>query len=451
MAEIFAGAFAGVAAQELWNVIQRVAGQHSEFKEHYKRLGRALKGLRPVLDKLSTNPELEALCSEMTRGGDLISECAQVSCWNVRKHVDYSRRLQELEEAIQESRRTATLMGVLALSSRMGEINSKLDKLLGGDEVTGIMSGGSVAALPPLPGKVFGIVTPLNELKEILKKHQVVGVCGMGGSGKTTLVNSLCRDPDITGSFGKNIFYFTVSRSPDTLDILKRIWSQLLGGEVPRFEDVKDAVRQIAHGLSEQQIKCSGNRLIVLDDVWSEKDLKNLLFRTERLKTIVISREKMKKNIVDEIYPLPKLEKEAAKQLFYHAAGKTSPVYTMAAEQIIKRCDGLPLALEHIGGRLNGEPIEKWDGIAEDLQNKGDIYKSEEDLFRVFSTTIDFLCQQLRDCFLDIGSFPEDKRLPAASIIDMWVELYHLTEKKAFLKLFELSEKHLLNLTWRTR
>ncbi|XP_031484267.1 probable disease resistance protein At5g66910 [Nymphaea colorata] len=179
MAEIFAGAIAGVAVQELWNIIQRVAGQRSMFEEQYKELQSALERLSPVLDQLSANREVEALRCEMTKGGEIISKCAHVSCWNVRKQFDYTRRLEELAKAIQESARTAT---VKTLSSRMGEINSKLDKLLGGDEVTGIRSGGSVAALPPLPGKVFGIENPLNELKEILKMHQVVGVCGMVGS-----------------------------------------------------------------------------------------------------------------------------------------------------------------------------------------------------------------------------------------------------------------------------
>ncbi|XP_049933554.1 putative disease resistance protein At5g47280 [Nymphaea colorata] len=478
MTEIAAGAAAGLCAQEWWNIIKRVFRQPSEFKKQYKDLERVLEELRPVLDKHSTNPELEALRCEMRNGRELISKCAKVGCWNILKQNDYSSRLQQQVKAIQNCRDTAILSGVL-------ELNSKLP---GGGEVAGLRS---VAALPPLLGKVFGIEKPLTELKGMLKRNQVVGVYGMVGCGKTTLVNVLCRDPDIEGAspfyysitfplfvcftalafrlsrtphflyvgfsavsglFRENIFYFKVSKSPDTLHILEGIWSQLLVEKVPRFKDVEDAVRQVAHGLSKQPIKYSGDGLIFLDDVWSEKDLKNLLFRTERLKTIFTSREIIKiKPHEGEIYSLPNLEEEAAKELFYHVAGNPSPIYTSAAEQIIKRCGGLPLALELIGGSLNDEPIERWQAIRKDLLNEGDIYKSEKDLLSYFSKTIDSLSPQLQECFLDLGSFPEDKRLTAPSIIDMWVELYGLTEENAFLELSELSKKHLLNLTWRTR
>ncbi|KAF3778776.1 putative acetyltransferase [Nymphaea thermarum] len=404
--------FAGLCAQECSNIIKRVFRQPSEFKKQYKELERVLEDLRPVLDKYSTNPELEALRCEIKKGREPLSKGAKVACWNILKQSDYSGRLQRQVKAIQDCKDTTILSGVL-------DINSKLP---GGGEVAGIRS---VAAPPPLSGEVFGIEKPLTELKGMLKRNQVVGVYGMVGCGKTTLVNVLCRNPE--GLFHK-IFYFRVSKSPDTLDILKRIWSLLLVGEVPTFKDVEDAVRQVAHGLSEQPIKYSGDVLIFLDDVWSKKDLKNLLFRTERLKTIFTSREIIKiKPDEGEIYSLPNLEEEAAKDLFYHVAGRPLPIYTSAAEQIIKRCGGLPLALDHIGGRLNGEPIEKWQVITNDLLNEGDIYKSEEKLLSCFSKSVDSLSPQLQECFLDLGSFPEDKGLPAASIIDMWVELYGLT------------------------
>ncbi|KAF3778772.1 DA1-related 5 protein [Nymphaea thermarum] len=246
-------------------LIQRPRPGHGPRQLSTHGLLFALKG--PVVDKHSTNRELEALRCKIATGRELKSKCAKVACWNILKQNDYSSRLQQQVKAIQDCRVTAILSGVL-------ELNSDLP---GGGEVAGISS---VAALPPPPGKVFGIEKPLTELKGMIRRNQVVGVYGMVGCGKTTLVNVLCRNPDLEGLFHK-IFYFRVSKSPDTLAILKTIWSLLLVGEVPTFKDVEDAVRQVAHGLSEQPIKYSGDVLIVLDDVWSKKDLKNLLFRTE--------------------------------------------------------------------------------------------------------------------------------------------------------------------------
>ena len=34
----------------------------------------------------------------------------------------------------------------------------------------------------------------------------------------------------------------------------------------------------------------------------------------------------------------------------------------------------------------------------------------------------------IKNCFMDLGSFPEDQRIPAAALIDMWAELCELDE-----------------------
>jgi hypothetical protein len=60
--------------------------------------------------------------------------------------------------------------------------------------------------------------------------------------------------------------------------------------------------------------------------------------------------------------------------------------------------------------------------------------------------SIDNLSDRERECFLDLGAFPEDKRIPLDILINMWVELHDIDEKEAFAVLVELSDKNLLNL-----
>lgn len=60
--------------------------------------------------------------------------------------------------------------------------------------------------------------------------------------------------------------------------------------------------------------------------------------------------------------------------------------------------------------------------------------------------SIQFLPKKVRECFLDLGSFPEDKKIPLEVLINMWVELHYLDEEEAFAILVELSDRNLLTL-----
>ena len=54
----------------------------------------------------------------------------------------------------------------------------------------------------------------------------------------------------------------------------------------------------------------------------------------------------------------------------------------------------------------------------------------------------------IEDCFMDLGSFPEDQRIPVAALIDMWAELYGLDEDgiHAIANLQELTTRNLASL-----
>ncbi|KAL6224746.1 hypothetical protein ACLB2K_003601 [Fragaria x ananassa] len=69
---------------------------------------------------------------------------------------------------------------------------------------------------------------------------------------------------------------------------------------------------------------------------------------------------------------------------------------------------------------------------------------------KIFRTSLDALDekdQNLNECFLDLGAFPEDQRIPAVALIDMWAELYAIDEDFISIQyLQELSSRSLVNL-----
>lgn len=70
----------------------------------------------------------------------------------------------------------------------------------------------------------------------------------------------------------------------------------------------------------------------------------------------------------------------------------------------------------------------------------------EDELLKRMKLSIDNLSEKQRECFLDLGAFPEDKRIPLDILINMWVELHDMYEEEAFAVVVELSDKNLLTL-----
>jgi hypothetical protein len=74
--------------------------------------------------------------------------------------------------------------------------------------------------------------------------------------------------------------------------------------------------------------------------------------------------------------------------------------------------------------------------------SKGDsIIDSETEVLLCLQSSLDALDEKgaiIKECFLDLGSFPEDQRIPVAALIDMWAELHELDED--FLAVTHLQE-----------
>lgn len=115
--------------------------------------------------------------------------------------------------------------------------------------------------------------------------------------------------------------------------------------------------------------------------------------------------------------------------------------------QVVEECKGLPLALKVIGASLRDQPPKFWARAKNRLARGEAICDSHENkLLEHMASTIGFLSGKVRECFLDLGSFPEDKRIPLDVLINMWMELHDLDEEDAFAILVELSNKNLLTL-----
>ncbi|RXI07214.1 hypothetical protein DVH24_026350, partial [Malus domestica] len=101
------------------------------------------------------------------------------------------------------------------------------------------------------------------------------------------------------------------------------------------------------------------------------------------------------------------------------------------------------------GNSLSGQAAESWLSRLEDWR-RGSILDYETKLLLCLQSSIDALGDKepiIRECFMDLVSFPEDQRISAAAFIDMWAELYMLDgDFRSIKNLHELARKGLANL-----
>lgn len=118
---------------------------------------------------------------------------------------------------------------------------------------------------------------------------------------------------------------------------------------------------------------------------------------------------------------------------------------------MVRGCSGSPLALTVVGRSLYRQPEVKWISTVQNWSQGHSIYDTNMVLLSRLKTSLDALdgMAVLKNCFLDLGLFPEDQRIPAAALMDMWVELYNLDEGGMYtlIYLHELSNRNLVNLT----
>lgn len=297
-----------------------------------------------------------------------------------------------------------------------------------------------------LENSVIGLDLGKKKVKEMLigsdQSGGVVAISGMGGSGKTTLATELCRDEQVRSYYKNRILFLTVSQSPNVEQLRAKISGFLSGNEaMGSFYAVPQWNFQFNSSSGSQT-------LVVLDDVWSLLVLEQLIFKTPGCKTLVVSRLKFPTIVT---YELELLGYDHAISLFCLSAFGQKFIPPAANESLVKQifyeCKGLPLALKVIGASLRGKPEKCWESARKKLLRGETICGVHESkLLERMAISVEHLNDKVRECFLDLGSFPEDKKIPLDVLINMWTELHDLDAEDAFTILLELSEKNLLTI-----
>lgn len=70
----------------------------------------------------------------------------------------------------------------------------------------------------------------------------------------------------------------------------------------------------------------------------------------------------------------------------------------------------------------------------------------ESRVFAHMEESLENLEPKLKECFLDMGAFPEDKKIPLYVLTNVWVERHDIDEETAFSFVLRLADKNLLTI-----
>ncbi|KAG6666345.1 hypothetical protein CIPAW_01G025100 [Carya illinoinensis] len=455
------GAAFGEAFAVLYSTVKDVITKTTAFKPILQQLKSTLDVLDPLVkDIQQSNRELgrseketHDLIQQMNKGVKLVSKYSNLKGWKHFVRYYYANKLRSLDEALHRFFQIHIPAWGLRNGIEVLRGVSDLCAQTNSAEINGVLP----CAVPEPPDFTVGLDVSLKELKMELLKEEVLMLVltAPGGCGKTTLVKMLCQDEDIKGKY--EIFFVMVTKTPNLKDIIRRIFCHK-GDRVPEFQSDEDAINHLKQLLN--RIKQQNPILLILDDVWSgsESLLEKFKFHMTGYKILVTSRTAFPRFSCK--YKLEPLSDEDATKLFRHSAilqdGNSYIPDDDTVKKIVKFCGGFPLALEVIGSSLCGESAATWENRMQNWTSDDSILDSvpEDDLLKRLQSSLEFSDKKvkpkheiiMKECFMDIGSFPEDQRIRVASLIDMWEELYELDEVGTIASLLEISSRNLASL-----
>ncbi|KAL2584859.1 hypothetical protein AAZV13_14G153200 [Glycine max] len=252
----------------------------------------------------------------------------------------------------------------------------------------------------------------LDALKD--KSVSMIGLVGLGGSGKTTLAKAVGKKAVELKLFEK-VVMVTVSPTPNIRSIQVQI-ADMLG---LKFEEESEEVR--AQRLSERLRK--DTTLLILDDIWENLDFEAIgipynennkgcgVLLTTRSREVCISMQ------CQTIIEVNLLTGEEAWDLFKSTANITdeSP-YALkgVATKIVDECKGLPIAIVTVGRTLKGKTVKEWELALSRLKDSEplDIPKGLRSPYACLGLSYDNLTNELaKSLFLLCSIFPEDHEI----------------------------------------
>ncbi|PRQ43907.1 putative P-loop containing nucleoside triphosphate hydrolase [Rosa chinensis] len=257
----------------------------------------------------------------------------------------------------------------------------------------------------------------IDEVMNALKDDEAttIGVYGMGGVGKTTMVKYVGAQAQKSRLFNQ-VIMAVISQNPDLMKI-QETFAELLGFKLEEKTEIGRAIKL------KEKIRRGTRILIILDDIWKRIEFSSigipshneLEMTTRRLRVChsMESHANIHLNILSNEDSWSLFVKEARKSF-----DKSSNFYVVVSE-VARECARLPVALIAVARALRDEGLDGWKEAARRLKaSQSPIPEDEGDVFKCIKLSYDYLKYDYsKSFFLLCCLFPEDSNIPIEDLL----------------------------------
>ncbi|XP_066396678.1 disease resistance protein RGA2-like isoform X2 [Miscanthus floridulus] len=253
----------------------------------------------------------------------------------------------------------------------------------------------------------------------------VLPIVGIGGVGKTTLAQDICKRKKVKRHFVP-IIWICVSDDFDVKRLTKEAIEQSCG-KVPKNNNLNVLQGALANSLNTKRF------LLVVDDMWNEneQDWKRFCapFRNalKGSMMLVTTRSPKVADVVRTMdpFPLEGLKKDVFRKFFKFCvfgpnSSNIDPELERIGEKILPKLRGSPLAAKTLG-RLLGMSLElaHWDRILK--SQLCELRQKETDILLALRLSYMYLPLYLKRCFSFCAVYPKDYIFKKEDLVEIWV------------------------------
>ncbi|RLM70291.1 hypothetical protein C2845_PM17G04030 [Panicum miliaceum] len=270
----------------------------------------------------------------------------------------------------------------------------------------------------------------VDDLEE--RSTKITTVWGMGGVGKTTLVDHVYRIVKLDFDAAA---WVTVSKTYQVEDLLKKIAIEFDISVNPSNMDMRRLVDIIRNHIEGKRF------LLVLDDIWEQNLCVNNImeiFPTNCISRFVLTSRNFEvaslatSNCTIKLEPL---EENNSWELFCKVAFRNNDDKRCPSElqnlgaKFLQKCEGLPIAIACIGRLLSFKPTTypEWETVYKELELRS-ANNAIRSVDTILNVSLEDLPYELKNCFLHCAMFPVDYEMER--LIEHWIASGFIKEKE---------------------
>ncbi|TYI96089.1 hypothetical protein E1A91_D01G045800v1 [Gossypium mustelinum] len=394
------------------------------YIEHHRKLKDRMNDLQERLVRLNAmKKDVERRINAELRWGRLLRE--EVEKWLLDVQT-VNNTMRDIDERMQN----VSCFSRARLGKRVAQTVEQVEGIIerGRFPEALVIDNPSTVGVPFQSEHLEGEIMVIEDIWNYLMSDEIgmIGVCGMGGIGKTTIVKHIYYQllKETKPLFDK-IIWVTVSKELNIPKLQQNLANAMNIVGLPESEPERVAV--LMDKLGQRRY------VLILDDVWKEFSLAEVgipkptssngskLVLTSRSIDVCISLD-------CKVVKVPPLSNEESMNLFLEHAGRgvlKVPSLKQILDDVVKECDGLPLAIAVIAGSMKGiYDVAEWRNALRELRDHVRSVKGADvEIYERLKFSFDRLGDlKIQSCFLYCSLYPEDYIIPREELIEYWID-----------------------------